>query len=435
MVVEVGADGGDRRGDRPGVGDGDAAGLPGRPSGADAARPRRRRRGRPVRLHATRERPGPDPRRPGSTPASAMAGGGRIGPGAGRARCGATTPGRSVDRRRGGRAARRAGAVAVQNPEAGVSGAAGGRARRGSDQPVAPTGVAGVNSSPAIRGIGPVMSARADHRDAAGSLGDVFGLDDRQLTGRGVGRGVLGEPAATGVGDHALRARHHRLERRAASTAPGSRSGSCDLLVRRTSRRTGRSPASRPRSHRHGHARHGAAHAQRRRPQSSLTLVGPGRGSESRSRRPRGRVVLGERPGTVVTAMLGSVPHPGFSDHGTVTGCAEAGLDAVTHRERRTAPPATPNEGPLRPTHRPAGRTAARRAETPARRYAERMTRAARRTRPRTRGERPHRPRQTVGLVGPAAVRVRGEERGVGLDEELVVGHERGGLAQRRARS
>jgi hypothetical protein len=34
-----------------------------------------------------------------------------------------------------------------------------------------------------------------------------------------------------------------------------------------------------------------------------------------------------------VTAMLGSVPHPGFSDHGTVTGWGWQDR-AVTHRER-----------------------------------------------------------------------------------------------------
>ena len=68
VVVEVGADGGDGRGDRPGVGDGDASGLRA-PTvrGRTAARPRRRHRGRPGPAPPTRERPGPDPRRPGST--------------------------------------------------------------------------------------------------------------------------------------------------------------------------------------------------------------------------------------------------------------------------------------------------------------------------------------------------------------------------------
>ena len=50
-----------------------------------------------------------------------------------------------------------AGAVAVQNPESGLSDAAGG-CSAGSTSP-SPDGVGGVNSSPAIRGIGPVMSA------------------------------------------------------------------------------------------------------------------------------------------------------------------------------------------------------------------------------------------------------------------------------------
>ena len=47
-------------------------------------------------------------------------------------------------------------------------------------------------------------------------------------------------------------------------------------------------------------------------------------------------------------------------------------------------------------------------------------------------GQRAHRPRQAVGLVRPAAMRVRGQERGVGLDEQLAVGHERRRRAQLR---
>ena len=159
-----------------------------------------------------------------------------------------------------------------------------------------------------------------------------------------------------------------------------------------------------------------------------LTLVGPGRGSRSRSRRPGGRS-SGGAPRNRRDRDAGERSHPGFCDHGTVTGCAEAGWSCDTPRAPNGAL-ATPNEDPLRPTHRLTGRTAARRAETPARRYAERMTRAVRPTTFRSAGERPHRPRQTVGLVGPAAVRMRGEERRVGLDEELVLGHERGGFAQ-----
>ena len=122
---------------------------------------------------------------------------------------GATTPGRSVT---GGALDGRAtaGAVAVQNPESGLSGAAG-RLLDGVDQPVPRRrGREQLARDPRDR---PRHVRGADHRDAAGRLGDVFGLDDRQLTGGRVGRGVLGEPAATRVGDHALRPRHHRLER------------------------------------------------------------------------------------------------------------------------------------------------------------------------------------------------------------------------------
>ena len=229
---------------------------------------------------------------PGSTtagldPESAMAGGAASGQ---VPRVGATTPGRSVT---GGAVDGRAtaGAVAVQNPESGLSDAAGG-VLGGVDQPV-----------PRRRGRGEQLARdprdrarhvrRADHRDAAGRLGDVFGLDDRQLTGGRVGRRVLGEPAATRVGDHALRPRHHRLERgplRRRREVGGvlhlrapyqSAYGSVSVAPTITPTR---------------------ARAARRRARAetsttvSLTLVGPGRGSESRSRRPGGGWFWGSAP-------------------------------------------------------------------------------------------------------------------------------------------
>ena len=96
--------------------------------------------------------------------------------------------------------------------------------------------------------------------------------------------------------------------------------------------------------------------------------------------------------------------------------------------------------GPLRYAERvpvrvrcrhPTDRTAAHRARTPARRCARCVAASCSSGTPRRCGERAHRPRQAVRLVRPAAVRVRREERRVGLHEQLVGRHHGGRLPQR----
>ncbi len=180
--------------------------------------------------------------------------------------------------------------VAAQNPEFGVRGAAG--AGSGSAQSAFPacdpTGVVGVNSSPTIRGIGPVISMvlMTGIRDV--ELGQIrLGRDHRQLAGRGVGRGVFRAHPATGVGDDTLRERHHRLEG-GAGRRPGEvdgvvaarsavpvdvRVGPRRLALHRAEAGTGGTAARTRRYVDHSH------------PDPRRT----GQGNESRSRRPGGR--------------------------------------------------------------------------------------------------------------------------------------------------